>query len=95
MKEILKALREQKKIRFDVYKKNSSLAFWIMLEKCEVLIINNKLDLEGKIMTDEETADKEQDDLLDQGYKPIKIDDNIIKAMEKIQKKMLAKALGI
>ena len=50
MKEILKALREQKKIRFDVYKKNSSLAFWIMLEKCEVLIINNKLDLEGKII---------------------------------------------
>lgn len=95
MKEILKALREQKKIRFDIYKKGSSLAFWIMLEKCEILIINNKLDLEGKIMTDEDIADKEQDDLLDQGYKPIKIDDKVIKAMEKIQKKMLAKALGL
>ena len=61
MKEILKALREQKNIRFDVYKKGTSLAFWIMLEKCEILIINNKLDLEGKMMIDEKTADQEQD----------------------------------
>ena len=95
MKEILKALREQKNIRFDVYKKGTSLAFWIMLEKCEILIINNKLDLEGKMMIDEKTADQEQDNLLEQGYKPIKIDDKVIKQMEKIQKKMLMKALGI
>ena len=95
MTEILKAMRTQKLWSFDVYKKGTSLAFWIMLEKCEILIINNKLDLEGKMMTDEKTADQEQDDLLEQGYKPIKITDKVIKQMEKIQKKMLAKALGI
>lgn len=95
MKNILKALREQRNIRFDVYKKNSSLAFWIMLEKCEILIINNKEELESKMFLDEATSDKGQDELLEQGYKPIRITDNLIKKMEKIQKLMLRKALGI
>lgn len=95
MTNILKALREQRNTGFHVYQKDKSLAFWIMLEKCEILIINDKTELEGKMMTDEATADKEQDKLLEQGYKPIRITDKLIKKMEKIQKLMLRKALGL
>lgn len=32
MKDILKAMRTQKLWRFDVYKKGTSMAFWLILE---------------------------------------------------------------
>lgn len=94
MKDILKALREQKKIRLDVYKKDSSFTFWVILESCEILIVSNKLDLECQILTDERAADEAQDNLLKQGYKAVKITQQVINRMEKMKKQMLAKALG-
>ena len=52
MKDILKAMRTQKLWKFDVYKKGTSLAFWLILESCEILIVSNKLDLDCQMLTD-------------------------------------------
>lgn len=94
MKDILKAMRTQKLWKFDVYKKGTSMAFWLILESCEILIVSNKLDLDCQMLTDEELADKAQDDLLANGYKPIELNQQVINKMEKMKKQMLAKALG-
>lgn len=94
MKDILKAMRTQKLWKFDVYKKGPSMAFWLILESCEILIVSNKLDLDCQMLTDEELADKAQDDLLAKGYKPIELNQQVINKMEKMKKQMLAKALG-
>lgn len=94
MREILKALREQKKVSLDIYQKGANLAMWVILEKDEVLVMYQDKIVTGTVIKTEEQGDELQDNLLDNGYVPVKIDDKVIKKMEKIQKEMMKKALG-
>lgn len=94
MKEILKAMREEKRISLDAYTKGSNLAMWAVLEKSEILVVCENKELKGYMITSDEQGDKLQDELLEKGYKPVKIDNKLIAKMQKLQKEMLKKALG-
>ena len=95
MKNILKAMIEEKRISLDAYIKGQDFAMWLVLEKSEILIVSKKKDLKGYMITSDEQGDNLQDELLEKGYKPTKINNNLISKMEKVKKEMLRKVLGI
>lgn len=68
---------------------------WAILEKSELVIVSEDKELKGYMIKSDEEGDKLQDQLLERGYKPARIDNKLIAKMEKVQKEMLRKVLGI